>query len=138
MHLAEALWIAFGGHSEYPFAVKIATGKICAISGNPWVDHLNKDPQDFVVLPEQPWLDGYCVEKGVIPPVRGHAPGQGLHGRGTVDRSGAARRPSDRSLSDEAQALQAVDGSVFPAGPPAGRPLLRVAGAHGPGPPAGG
>lgn len=66
MHQAEALWIAFGGHSEYPFAVKIATGKICAISGNPWVDHLNKDPQDFVVLPEQPWLDGYCVEKGVI------------------------------------------------------------------------
>ena len=66
MHQAEAMWISFGGHSEYPFAVKIATGKICAISGNPWVNHLNKDPQDFVVLPEQPWLDGYCVEKGVI------------------------------------------------------------------------
>ena len=66
MHQAEAMWIAFGGDSGYPFAVKIATGKICAISGDTWVNHLNKDPQDFVVLPEQPWLDGYCVEKGVI------------------------------------------------------------------------
>ncbi len=66
MHQAEAMWIAFGGHSEYPFAVKIATGKICAISGDPWVNHLNKDPKDYVVLPEQPWLDGYCVEKGII------------------------------------------------------------------------
>lgn len=66
MHQAEAMWIAFGGHFDYPFAVKIATGKICAVSGNPWVNRLNEDPQDYVVLPEQPWLDGYCVEKGVI------------------------------------------------------------------------
>ena len=50
----------------YPFAVKVATGKICAITGEAWVDHLNRDPQDYVVVPEQPWLDGYCVEKGVI------------------------------------------------------------------------
>lgn len=66
MHQAEAMWISFGGYSGYPFAVKIATGKICAISGNPWIKHLNKDPKDYVVLPEQSWLDGYCVEKGVI------------------------------------------------------------------------
>ena len=31
-----------------------------------WSLHLNRDPQDYMVLPEQPWLDGYCVEKGVI------------------------------------------------------------------------
>ena len=70
MHQAEALWINFGTGSRrspaYPFAVKIATGKLCALSGDAWVDHLNRDPQDYVVLPEQPWLDGYCVEKGVI------------------------------------------------------------------------
>ena len=51
---------------DIPSAVKIATGKICAVTGDPRVNHLNKDPQDYVVLPEQPWLDGYCVEKGVI------------------------------------------------------------------------
>ncbi len=66
MHQAEAMWLDFGSHSYYPFAVKIATGKICAITGEPWVDRLNGDPQDYVVLPNQPWLDGYCVERGTI------------------------------------------------------------------------
>ena len=70
MHQAEALWISFETGSrrslDYPFAVKIATGKICALTGDDWANHLNRDPQDYVVLPEQPWLDGYCVEKGVI------------------------------------------------------------------------
>jgi hypothetical protein len=71
MHQAEAMWInfcgggSFGGHS-YPCAVKIATGKINAVTGEAWVDHLNSGPQDYVVLPNQPWLDGYCVEKGCI------------------------------------------------------------------------
>lgn len=65
MHQAEAMWISFGG-SDYPFAVKIATGKICAVTGDDWVNHLNGDPQDYLVLPEQPWLDGYCVERGFI------------------------------------------------------------------------
>jgi hypothetical protein len=65
MHQAEAMWINFD-EGGYPFAVKIATGKVCAITGDAWVNNLNGDPQDYVVLPEQPWLDGYCVEKGVI------------------------------------------------------------------------
>ena len=64
MHQAEAMWIDF--HSDYPFAVKVATGKICAITGDSWVERLNRDPQDYAVLPDQPWLDGYCVEEGVV------------------------------------------------------------------------
>ncbi len=66
MHQAEAMWINFDSPNGYPIALKIATGKICAISGEEWLNHLNHDPQDYVVLPEQPWLDGYCVEKGII------------------------------------------------------------------------
>ena len=66
MFQAEAMWLNFGGFSPYPLALKIATGKICAITGENWVNHLNTDPQDYLVLPDQPWLDGYCVEKGVI------------------------------------------------------------------------
>ena len=50
----------------YPFAVKVATGKINAVTGEGWINHLNVDPQDYLVLPRQPWLDGYCVEKGSI------------------------------------------------------------------------
>ena len=64
MHQAEAMWINFT--SDYPFAVKVATGKICAITGDAWTNHLNCDPQDYAVLPDQPWLDGYSVEKGII------------------------------------------------------------------------
>ena len=65
MHQAEAMWINFdcGG---YPFAVKIATGKTCALTGECWMNHLNTDPQDYAVLPEQPWLDGFCVAKGIV------------------------------------------------------------------------
>ena len=64
MHQAEAMWIDF--YSDYPFVVKVATGKICAITGDPWVDRLNQDPQDYAVLPDQPWLDGYCIEEGLV------------------------------------------------------------------------
>lgn len=64
MYQAEALWISFGG--GYPFAVKIASGKINAITGEDWRSGLNRQPQDYLVLPEQPWLDGFAVEKGII------------------------------------------------------------------------
>ena len=67
MHQAEAMWLLFGGaYGRYPCAVKVAAGKINAVTGEPWVERLNGDPQDYLVAPEQPWLDGYCVETGVI------------------------------------------------------------------------
>jgi hypothetical protein len=72
MYQSEAMWICFDSEYDderevsYPFAVKIATGKVCAVSGNNWRDGMHQRPQDYVVVPEQPWLDGYCVETGVI------------------------------------------------------------------------
>ena len=66
MHQAEALWINFDAMYGYAFAVKVATGKVCAVSGKPWEKRLIGDPQNYVVLPDQPWLDGYCVAKGMI------------------------------------------------------------------------
>ena len=69
MHQAEAMWLHFGGgwdDEAYPFAVKIATGKINVVTGEAWSHGLNADPQDYVVIPEQPWVDGYCVKKGII------------------------------------------------------------------------
>lgn len=64
MYQAEALWINF--NSSYPFAVKIASGKINAITGAPWQSGLHRQPQDYLVLPEQPWLDGFVVGDGVV------------------------------------------------------------------------
>jgi hypothetical protein len=72
MWQAEALWLCFhtphirGRSNGYPFAIKIATGKISAITGEPWQPGLSRNPQNYLVAPEQPWLDGYCVEKGII------------------------------------------------------------------------
>lgn len=65
MYQSEAMWLSFSGN--WPCAVKIATGKVNVVSGEPWKDKLNCNPQDYVVAPrKQPWLDGYCVEKGII------------------------------------------------------------------------
>ena len=64
MYQAEAMWINF--HADYPMAVKIAAGKINAVTGAAWKDELTNTPQDYLVVPDQPWLDGFCVEKGLI------------------------------------------------------------------------
>lgn len=126
MHQAEAMWIKLD--SRYPFAVKIASGKINAVTGKAWTPNLcgplsrpaqkpaatrtmwdeilnggAKSPepydgvfpkvwlgapecnprlgnhqdrrfieqnvggeQDYIVLPKQQWLDGFCVEKGKV------------------------------------------------------------------------
>jgi hypothetical protein len=91
MYQAEAMWIRFS--SKYPFAVKIATGKINAVSGDAWTpalqpgeqpsgvaqgnrigsDFISSLPsvraagkQDYVTIPDQPWLDGFNVGNGQI------------------------------------------------------------------------
>lgn len=66
MYQSEALWIHFRSPNGYPFAVKVATGKVNAVTGEEWSDGLHQDPQDYVVAPDQPWLDGWCVGKGVV------------------------------------------------------------------------
>jgi hypothetical protein len=64
MHQAEGMWISFS--SAYPMAVKVATGKVNAITGSPLTLGLHRAPQDYLVTPDQPWLDGFCVKQGVI------------------------------------------------------------------------
>lgn len=72
MYQAEAMWIHFDGieipnrNTVYPFALKISTGKIDAITGEQYSDGLHRVPQNYAVVPGQPWLDGYCVKKGII------------------------------------------------------------------------
>ena len=64
MYQAEALWINFD--TSYPMAVKVAAGKINALTGERWKNELSSYPQDYLVVPDQPWLDGFCVERGLI------------------------------------------------------------------------
>ena len=65
MHQAEAMWINF--ESTYPMAVKIAAGKINAVTGEGWRNALSDEPsQDYLVIPDQPWLDGFYAGEGLI------------------------------------------------------------------------
>jgi hypothetical protein len=66
MYQSEALWINFDAVNDYPFAIKIAAGKINAVTGEPWSNALSRDEQDYVVIPAQPWLDGFHVAKDVV------------------------------------------------------------------------
>ena len=84
MYQAEAMWMAFRSSSGRPFAIKVASGKVNAVSGKAWknelegavvheselkarlIDKYNKQEPDYMVAPKQPWLDGFNVGKGVI------------------------------------------------------------------------
>ena len=72
MYQAEALWISFGCDwtsvaGGYPMAVKIAAGKVNAVTGEPWSDGLAAGgKQDYLVIPDQPWLDGFYAGEGLI------------------------------------------------------------------------
>ncbi|MEX3102469.1 MULTISPECIES: hypothetical protein [unclassified Streptomyces] len=65
MYLREAMWLNFTGTKE-PAALQVGVGKVCAVSGEPWSDRLSRDPQNYVVLPRQPWLDGINSGKGTV------------------------------------------------------------------------
>ncbi|MFJ4685390.1 hypothetical protein [Streptomyces sp. NPDC088789] len=65
VHLREAMWLSFHGTAE-PAALQIGVGKVCAVSGAPWSDRLSRTPQNYVVLPRQPWLDGINSGKGTV------------------------------------------------------------------------
>lgn len=68
---AEAMWLNFTNRGpsydiDFPVAVKIAAGKINAVSGEAWTNGLLSSQQDYLVSPSQPWLDGFAVAPGVI------------------------------------------------------------------------
>ena len=60
----EAMWLNFD--SDEPAALQVGVGKVCAVSGEPWTEKLAKRPQNYVALPEQPWLDGINAGDGFI------------------------------------------------------------------------
>ncbi|MFI9155772.1 hypothetical protein [Streptomyces sp. NPDC053367] len=65
VYLREAMWLSFAGTTE-PAALQVGVGKVCAVSGKPWSDRLVRDPQNYLVLPRQPWLDGINSGKATV------------------------------------------------------------------------
>ena len=66
MYQREALWLGFGGVTWRPNAVKVGIGRVNAVSGGRWDKRLRDDPQDYLVCPDQPWLDGINAGDGFI------------------------------------------------------------------------
>jgi hypothetical protein len=66
MHQREALWLSFAAASWKPNAVKVAIGRVNAISGEADDQGLRDSPQNYIVCPEQPWLDGINSGQGSI------------------------------------------------------------------------
>ncbi|OKK22221.1 hypothetical protein AMK16_03315 [Streptomyces sp. CB00455] len=65
VYLREAMWLSFGGTRE-PAALQVGVGKVCAVSGERWTGRLARDPQNYVVPPRQPWLDGINSGDGTV------------------------------------------------------------------------
>ncbi|KAK1984817.1 integral membrane protein [Colletotrichum cereale] len=76
MYQREAMWISFS--SRAPFAIKLYVGGVNAVSGFPMTENdktrekrlkmlsSGHQLQDYIVLPEQNWLDGIVSEDGKI------------------------------------------------------------------------
>ena len=66
MYQREAMWLSFQGAHWHPNALKVAVGKVDAISGEDFNAKLNEENQNYLVIPEQPWLDGINAGDGFI------------------------------------------------------------------------
>lgn len=64
IHPAEALWLNFS--ATHPCVLQIGAGRLNAVSGLPLKSGICGEPQDYVVLPLQPWLDGFKTEDGSV------------------------------------------------------------------------
>lgn len=66
MYQREAMWINFNAAWWKPNAVKVGVGMVNALSGEEWNLTLDDNPQNYLVAPDQPWLDGIKSGEGVI------------------------------------------------------------------------
>ncbi|MCI0419680.1 MAG: hypothetical protein L0312_10735 [Acidobacteria bacterium] len=66
MYQREALWIFFSAASWKPSAVIVSLGSVNAVSGEPDGSQLQAEPQNYLVCPNQPWLDGINSGHGSI------------------------------------------------------------------------
>ncbi len=66
MYQREALWLSFRCSYWRAVAIQVGIGRIDAITGKRWRGRLNKTRQNYVVCPDQPWLDGINAGDGFI------------------------------------------------------------------------
>lgn len=74
----EALWLSFEAAAWKPNAVQVASGGVNALTTEAFPSRLRSDPQNYVVCPHQPWLDGFKTGPGVVRQFVGAPLGQRL------------------------------------------------------------
>jgi tetratricopeptide (TPR) repeat protein len=58
MHQREAMFLEFSGFKWHPSVAKIAVGNINAVTGEEFTNAIRPHKQDYIVVPDQKWLDG--------------------------------------------------------------------------------
>jgi hypothetical protein len=67
MHQREAMWLSFECEPSQPIALKVAAGMRNALTGDEWDERIEAGrDQDYLVCPDQPWLDGFNAGDGMI------------------------------------------------------------------------
>lgn len=66
LYQREALWLGFSAAPWKPNALKVIVGGINAVSGVADDGTTLREPQDYLVCPDQPWLDGFNAGGGII------------------------------------------------------------------------
>jgi len=109
MYQREALWLGFDAPPWHPYAVMIGAGHINALTGELWNETLSSNPQNYLVCPPQPWLDGFHTSDGVVRQFVAAPLGRGL----TVE---------SQLATEEAGGLQVIvfepHKGIFPDSPP--------------------
>jgi hypothetical protein len=66
----EAMWLSFCLNASQRCAVRVFVGHINAVSGTRMDENPKTESgcrlQDYVVIPDQSWIDGICVAPGVV------------------------------------------------------------------------
>lgn len=66
LYQKEALFLQLEGPQWHPTIAKICVGRINAVSGKSYSEGLSRQQQDYVVIPNQKWLDGICSGIGLV------------------------------------------------------------------------
>jgi hypothetical protein len=122
----EAMWLSFD--ASEPTALQVGVGKVCAVSGLPWIEQLIGDPQNYVALPYQPWLDGInagdrfirqfvAVPLGSGATVEGQVTGQETHGGVQLRAVGLTEQALAEWHAAQALRIEACEDLMLDGGP---------------------
>jgi tetratricopeptide (TPR) repeat protein len=84
LYQREALFLQFDGEQTHPAITKVCVGRINAITGKPYENRLSPHEQDYIVIPDQKWLDGINSGKDIVKQFVAMPLGQGYTVEGQI------------------------------------------------------